>query len=195
MTDEMKRPARYWLTYLWTWPADVLSWLVLLLMWLLWGTKLHWNEGLWFEFKPNSWPTNTWYRIKIGGVHKHNPVELQPTLGRWRTWGGTTFVHGGFYGPGRSGGEGTDTNVEVHEHVHVEFAEAAMLLALLAALIVFILCAWFGRLDVGAWAGGIMWATGATTSYASRLIQAWVRGEDPYEGSVEEEAAYSIAEG
>ena len=82
----MKKPIRRFITYLWTLPWDILTWLSVLLIWLCWGTKLHWLEGLWCELKPNSWPTMTWYRVKDAtGNHVMNPIELQPTLGMWIT--------------------------------------------------------------------------------------------------------------
>lgn len=165
----MKKPKYYSLTYIWTWPADIIAWLLVLIIWALWGTNLHWLEGLWCELKPKSW------------IKKHY------------AWGGTTFGHGGILSFGYAGGKGIDTIVERHEHIHVEFYEAAMLLAFAIALVVFIALAIIGCPIVGLVIGGLIWITGGLASYGSRSLQAIVRGEDKYQGNVEEEAAYAIA--
>ena len=188
-----KRPIRYWLTYLWTFPWDIPAWFVVLLIWLFWGTKLQWLEGLWCELKPNSWPTRTWYRKRNkNGAAEINDVEDQPTLGRWKTWGGTTVGHRGFFGPSKSGGEGIDTPIEVHEHFHVEQYEAAMLAGLILSGSVFLATFLTGGKPI--WVMHIaMWVGFWAFSYSMSALQAWLRGESGYRGSHLEEGAYAIA--
>jgi len=190
----MDRPARYLLTHLWTWPWDLISWFAVLCIWLFWGTKLHWLGGLWCELKKNSWPTRTWYRKKDEhGSPQMHPIEKQVELGMWKTWGGSTLGHGGFYGPGRSGGEGIDTEVEFHEHVHVEQFEVALWVSFLYACAVFVHNA-VAFNAYSYWLCGAIWLSGFAVFYCCALIQAWLRGESAYKGSTLEEAAYSLAE-
>ena len=164
-----KRPKRYLLTYLWTFPWDILSWLAVLFLWLLWGTKLHWLEGLWFELKEKSWPMRTWYK----------------------GWNGTCFGHGGFYAPGVSGGEGVDTATEYHERIHSEQYEAAMLVSLIFGVVAGFVLWSLQYPEVALWTGGIMWIVGGLLHTCAAFFQAWIRGENPYRGSTNEESAYS----
>jgi len=186
----MKRPKRYFLMYLFTLPWDLVAWLIVLLMWLFWGTKLHWLEGLWFEFKLNSWPTRTWYRRKINGVYEMYPVELQATHGMWKTWGATSLGHAGFGSPGAFGGQGIDTDTEYHEHIHTEQQEAVMVggffvqaVHIGAQLIQGQTPNWILHL--------VLWTLSWLIFYSSSMFVAWLRGEPPYKGNVFEESAYS----
>jgi len=188
----MAKPKRYAISWVWTLPWDILAWLGVLLIWLFWGTKLHWQGGLWCELKPNSWPTRTWYRFKVNGKHVMNDVEDQIYKGRWKTWGGSTLGHGGFYGPGRSGGAGVDTEVEFHEHVHVEQFEVAMFFGLLMQLIFVVILLIKGQDPL--WiVHGILWTMSWALTYGCAAVQAWFRGESGYKGSTMEEAAYALA--
>lgn len=157
---------RYWLTAVWVLPAAVLSWAVLLPMWVAWGTRLHWNGGLWFELKASSWPARTWYR-------------------RWK---GTTLVGGGFLGPGMAGGDGIDTKIEVHEHVHVKQFEGLQLLSFLYGVAIVV---WDHSLG-GILLGLSVWSSGAFLGYLCASFQAWIRGEKAYSGNMLEKAAYSL---
>lgn len=158
------------LTYLWTWPADLLCWLAVLAVWVVCGTKLHWENGLWCELKPNSWPARVY----------------------GQKWAGVTLGHGGIYGVGWSGGDGIDTPVEQHEHVHVEQYEAAMLHALMVAAL--IVGAYF--IDPLAPPVAVLacWVLGGAMSYLASLLTALARGEQAYMGSHLEEAAYHDGE-
>jgi len=188
-----KRPIRYFLVYVCSLAWDLVVWLIMLLMWLFWGTKLRWEEGVWFEFKHNSWPTRTWYRKKKNGKPVEIPVEQQPILGRWETWGGTSFCHGGFLGPGRSGGKGIDTDTEEHEHIHTEQAETAMMYALIINL-AFIAENLLRGYEPVWWFHLVMWGIGWILFYGCSALVAWLRGEDPYRGNINEESAYSQTE-
>jgi len=158
----MKRPRRYILTYLWTMPFDLLMWIFVLFVRGICGTKLHWQEGLWCELRKGSFLAKKW------------AID----------WAGVTLGHGGIYAPGYSGGPGIDTVCERHEHIHVEQYEAAML-----AAFVFSITAVAAGAD---WRVCLMaWLLGGAIIYMASLIQAWLRGEKPYEGSHLEEAAYS----
>lgn len=186
-----KKPIRHIIIYLWTLPLDIIAWLTVLFVWLFWGTKLHWLEGLWCELKPDSWPTMTWYRRKIKGLHKINPPEFQKEYGTWLTWGGTTLGHGGFYGPGRSQGSGIDTVVEYHEHIHVEQAEVSMLITFIIGLFIFMYLLMLENVHNALIAGILVWISGCFLFAAGGWVTAWFRGEDPYMGSQHEESAYA----
>lgn len=164
-----KKPGRYFWVFAWCFPGDIISWLIVLGSWAFWGTKLHWLGGLWFEFKENSWPMRTWYR----------------------RWAGTSFGHGGWYAPGRSGSTGIDTDVEAHEHVHSEQYEMSMLFGFISALAVFVYhFAAYGTFIV--WLPLAIWTFSGVLLYQCSLATAYMRGEDPYRGSTLEEAAYSL---
>lgn len=168
---QAKRPRRYWMTYLWTWPWDLLSWPALLLLNLLWGAKLHWLEGVWFEARPGGW--------------------LARRFGE--CWAGLCLGHGGIFRPGYSGGDGIDTPTEFHEHFHAEQYEAAMLLAFLVATAV---AAWHvvdGGHPPYPLVGGI-WLLGGVLAYVASMLQAWLRGEPAYEGSHLEKATSAATE-
>lgn len=187
-----KRPWRYFLIYLFTFPADIIVWFVVLFIWLLWGTKLEWNEGLWCELKKNSWPARSWYRLKIKGEYVKLPEKYYSVHGEWLTWGGTCFGHGGFYGPGKAGERGIDTRTEYHEHIHVEQTEVALLLSFLQAMVVFGALFYLRQPKLALWIGGGVWIVGFLFKAMSGGIVAWLRGEDPYRGSTHEEAAYAL---
>jgi hypothetical protein len=126
----------------------------------------------------------------MDGSHIVNPVELQPYLGRYKTWSGTCFGHGGFFGPGVSGGPGIDTPVEFHEDVHTEQTEAALLVGLfsqLASVTVHLVQGseplWYVHV--------ILWAANGLVFYAAGAVTAWTRGESLYMGNTNEESAYA----
>ena len=158
-----------WITYLYTLIWDIPIWILIILMWALWGTKLQWNEGLWFELKKGS----CFYRSIYEG------------------WGGTTLGHGGWYAPHYTGGKGIDQPVEFHEHVHVEQYEAGMLRSFIWAVAVFILLFKLGHLQEAIIAGLAFWFSGGLMTWIPNWLQAKVRGEKAYLGSHHEEAAYA----
>jgi len=157
-----KHPWYYKLTYIYTWPWDLISWFVILLFWALWGTKLHWQYGLWFEFKKGSWPTRTWYK----------------------KWAGSTLGHGGFLAPGYSGKEGMDTSTEFHENVHSKQYEVAMLQSFVLAVFIIL----FTHACI---LGGLIWLSGGFLPYCLAMLQAKLRGEAVYYGNILEESAYA----
>ena len=167
----MKRPFRYWVTYLWTWPWDILAWIVVMFVWLVSGTKLHWLGGLWCELKEGSFITRIW------------------------RWGGITLGHGGVLAPTLAGGDGIDTPTEFHEHsVHVEQYETAMLLGFITGWLIFGLSVLCGHEEVGGFIGAGVWFVAWPAVYGVFSIQAWFRGENAYRGNSLEEAAYSLTE-
>lgn len=170
-----KKPPRHKIVYLWTGVYDILSWLLVILpLWASWGTKLHWLEGPWFEWKKGSWPTRTWYK----------------------GWGGTCIGHGGWLSPGRSGGPGIDTKIEFHEHTHTEQFEAAMLLGFLMAISVTVRFYTAGY-QPAMWDWVLIfciWNLSGPMMVLCAMTVAWFRGEKPYLGSTLEEAAYALAD-
>jgi hypothetical protein len=149
----------------------------------------HWLDGFWFELDEKSWFVRKFYQ----------------------GWGGTTLGHGGWYREGKIGDEKTsverrggrnfivteqviDTEIEFHEHVHVEQYEAAMLNAFLVGAAVFLGFLIFTHIYAGIILGGGLWFTGYFRMAVSRWLTAWMRGEEVYRGSAHEEAAYALAE-
>jgi len=157
------------LIYIWCLPWDILAWLVILLMWSIWGTKLRWEDGLWFEFKRDSWPSRTWY----------NP------------WAGTTFGHGGILGYGHSGKKGIDTKTEKHEHIHVEQFEVVMLSHLLMALLFIFFTEYNGY---SLFIFFTIWLSGGFLNYLIGGIVSLMRGKSFYTGNIKEMAAYAITD-
>ena len=181
-----KRPKRYWLTFLWILPAFLGSALVVVLSWLFWGKRLFFvDRVLCMDFKPNSWPCRSWYRIKIDGKYVLNPQRLWGKFGKWRTWGGTTFVGAMILGPGRAGDDykAIDTDVESHEHKHIEQFAAAQIASMIYGIAIY---ARTGDHYLFA----VVWATGALVYYLASMLQAFVGGKDPYRGNHLEERAY-----
>lgn len=162
--------------YLWTWPFDVVVWLVWLVLHALWGEKLRWEDGcLVFNWRADSWPARTWYR----------------------KWGGTTMGHAIFYNWYVA--EETDVDkfepIQVHEHVHVEQYESWMLASFLVGLTVLLSLGFAHNLWMtGALLGGIIWVLGYAWVGVGGWLTALARGEDIYRGSVHEEAAYAIGD-
>lgn len=157
-------------------PNDLCAWLAMLLIRALWGERLEWTSMsemgepggpvLTVSLRKDSWPSKKWYR----------------------RWGGTTFGHAIMYGHARRAREGDDWNpIQVHEHIHVEQYEAAMLRSLLVGLVVALVM----HSAVGIIVGCCIWVSGYLLMGASNWTTAWLRGEDPYRGSHHEEAAYA----
>lgn len=188
-----KKPWRRLFIYIWTFPSDIFTWLVVLVIRLFWGNKLHWNEGLWCELNPFSWPARTWYRIKDeNGNVILNELENRPKFGTWVTWGGTCFGHGGFYGPGRMNDtKEIDTKTEFHEHIHVEQVEVNMFANFILAIIAFIYCFFNINLNSTIVISLVTWLLGVILIPLGGWVVAWFRGEDPYRGSQHEESAYA----
>jgi hypothetical protein len=184
---------RHILLYLVCLPADLVGWSIVLFARLAWGEKLTWETPksigrpggpvLTCDLREDSWPVTPgkwpkgFYLQKTErqkGSHPH-------------TWGGTTFGHAIFYGPGRRGfPEDPWEPIQVHEHVHVEQFEAAMLRSALVGLVV----ALGGQTTLGL----VIWCLGYVLMLVASWVTAILRGEDPYRGSHHEEAAYAIDE-
>lgn len=158
----MKRPKRYYLTFVWTGVWDLILWVFILLFRVIGGCDLHWVNGLWCDIRPGTWLDKTWAR-KFAAI----------TLG-----------HGGLGRKGIFGGPGIDTDTEFHEHVHVEQFEAAMLLSFVVGIVMFASGSEW-------WVSALVWNLGGALAYCASLLQAWLRGESPYRGSHLEESAYS----
>lgn len=159
------RPARWWLTFIWTWQADLLGLIAVLFIRFLWGSALFWRDGLWVELDPRSWFVRTWYS----------------------KWLGTTFSHGGMVAKGRKALR--------HELHHVEQFESRMLSGFLLGLVSMIVALAYGSPILHCViALEIQWFGAWLVGYFASLAQAYLRGEDPYLGSHLEEAAYALAD-
>jgi len=183
------------------WDVTV-CWPAVLLIRLFWGTNLHWERNpddkvkdgwsLFCELKPDSWPARTWYRFKTDGKYTELPERLHATRGKWKTWGGTTLGHGGFYGPGVLQ-VGKWVPVQTHEHKHTEQFEASMLRAFIVGSLFAIVIAALGHPVAALVAFLVHWWMGYWWMGLANWLTAFVRGEDPYRGSQHEEAAYDAA--
>lgn len=180
-------------------PVDLLSWLAMLFIRFAWGNGLRWETPqsigrpggpvLSVELSEGSWPVTpgTWPK----GFYIHHIDKRRPS--HPMTWGGTTLGHAIMYGPGRRAIEGERwAPVQVHEHVHVEQFEAAMLRSFIVGLLVAILGSIWGQSTASICIGLLIWALGYVLMGAANWTTAVLRGEDAYRGSHHEEAAYAI---
>jgi hypothetical protein len=165
----MRRPTRWLLTFLWTFPADVVSWLAILVVRILYGARLTWLDGLWVELRAGSLPDRTW----------------------GRRWAGVSLAHGGVLAAGRAGGPGEDTTTERHELVHVEQFETRMFAGFILGLLCLVSFLVDGCLDAAVACSLFVWLLSWPLGYAAAMGQAYLRGEDPYGGNECEESAYS----
>ena len=156
------------LLYLFTLPHDLVVWVLLLAIWLLWGHKLR-IEGMALacDLKRNSWPMNSFHGF--------------PGSGWYSKWGGTTLGHAIMYGFNPEHG------TKSHEHSHIEFYQVSMVSSCLLGLV-----AWAasGSLCVGF----PVWLLGFVSSLVAGWFVAWMRGEDVYSSSVHEEHAYALGD-
>lgn len=91
-----------------TLPADILGWLIVLVLHVLWGARLKIQDGILITMlRANSWPIRSWYK----------------------NWGGTTFGHAIMLNPNVQDVD----RLLFHEKVHVEQYEVTSLLNLLFA--------------------------------------------------------------
>ena len=198
------KPWRRIFTYLVSLPPDLLvGWPCVLLVWLLWGEHLRWeHEALVCQMKPGSWPVNPdkwlggWYLHRKGKTittKRGEKVTLKP-----RAWGGTTpSPHAIFYGPDRDLGGSPDnwTELQRHEHRHVEQGEAMQFMSATIGAVVFLNDVFVNSTTMveGLRAGLGIWTFGGyiLMGVAGWTI-AWLRGEQPYRGAFHEEAAYAL---
>ncbi len=188
----------------------LICWPVVVLLRLFWGENLRWERNrdpktmdglsLWCDLKKGSWPTRTWYgkfesgnwlSFLKGGKPIINHENRQERYGLYRTWGGTTLGHGGFYGPGVAEPEGW-TRTQDHEHHHVEQFEASMLRSFVVGLVLAIALLAVGHPVLALVLGLLYWWSGGFLYGVSSAITAALRGEDGYRGSHIEEAAYKL---
>jgi hypothetical protein len=142
--------------------ADVVGWLIVLSCWALWGQRLQWKHGvLTMEFKQDSWPARSWYK----------------------DWGGTTFGHAIIYNYSYL----DDEPIWMHELVHVEQFESECIQNFVWFLVTVALSV---RGFPTLWHYGLLWLMfGPLTDIGASYVTAWLRGKDPYTGSVLEEGA------
>lgn len=164
----MRRPKRWILTFLWTFPADIVSWAFVLLVRILFGARLTWLDGLWVELRANSLLERTW----------------------GKSWLGFSAAHGGIFAAGRGGGPGVDTDTEKHELVHVEQFESTMLVGFILGMFCAVAFLINGCGRHALIPSLIIWLASWPLGYAASVAQAYLRGEDPYRGSHLEEGAY-----
>lgn len=167
----MPKPKRWALTFLWTFPVDIVVWMMVVAVLVLWGAKLFWLDGLWVELRAKSFPDKQW----------------------GSRWLGVTLGHGGILAAGRAGGPGADTKTERHELVHVEQFEANMLTGFVLGLLCAVTFLVDGCQDAALVSGLLVWILSWPLGYAAAAAQAYLRGEDQYSGNHLEESAYCQA--
>jgi hypothetical protein len=129
----------------------------------------------------------------VNGKPQKNPEELRTSRGLWRTWGGTTLGHGGWYGPGKTKGVDVDTVLEFHEHIHVEQFEVFSLVGFVFAVYTLAVSLVVGEFGLAFSFGVGIWFFATPIAFSCGWIVALLRGESAYRGSVHEEHAYSQA--
>jgi len=163
------------ISYVWTWPFDVLVWLFWVLpFWALWGTQLRWEEGsLAFSLKEDAWPSRTWYKRWSGTALGHALMYSHKVKAYPRT--------------------GLPHRTVVHEQFHVSQYEAVMLGSFLVGLACFITLATQGMVLSGTYLGVAIWTSG----YLQMVIPAWLAavaaGGRAYYDSHHERAARAIS--
>lgn len=157
---------RYFLRYLISAANDLLAIPLVVLIHLVWGENLR-MEGpcICTDLKPDSWPVD--------------PSHAFPFAGWYEGWAGTTFGHAIVYGVAPT------VFTKMHECVHVEQCEAAMLKSLLIGLLVLLFT---GKL----WLSYSIWSFGYAFYLLGNWVVAAIRGEDSYSGSAHEEHAYAV---
>lgn len=89
----MKTAIRYTLSF----PSDLVCWLILAFIRVVWGSESEWKDGVWWvRLSEKSWPANTWFE----------------------KWGATTFGHGVMVSHKDHNWRGE--GLRAHELVHVE---------------------------------------------------------------------------
>lgn len=178
--------SRKWLIYFVCAPLIVVTWPVMFIMWLLWGQKLFFDVGPWFEFKPQSWPARTWYRLKVDGEYIPLPGEAWAVYGKWFTWGATALGLGGFIGPGR-----TSEHLMTHELVHVDQYIVGCIMGAVIGALLLVFCG-------DAFVALSAWSSVAYIYFLASFALAWIRGAntllDIYHDSLHEESARAIAD-
>ena len=156
--------------------SDLIATIPFLLIWGIWGR----NAG--FEKKPPMFeggkPTpGVWCLV----------CSLKPeVLKFWKYSAITLAPHIIIYRDYARDEEGW-SKIQDHEHVHVEQYESACLIGLVIGLLLLSNPSfWLMSLAI--------WGVSPWVYMGSGYAVAWIRGESLYRGSVNEEAAYSIAE-
>lgn len=161
------RTKRHWLTFLWTFPWDILAWFALLLIRAILGKESTWVEGWWVILREDSFFVKKLYR----------------------NYGGTTFGHGGIL---RGSVNSVATaNTLKHELVHVEQFEATMLTGFVITIALTVTLLAMGITPVW-WISVALWVLSWPIAYSCAALQAVVRGEPGYKGSTLEESAYAL---
>jgi hypothetical protein len=166
-------PWRHWLVYVYCLAGDIICWASVLVLWVFFGDKLVWQNGLWVGISKGSF----WCRVVAKGIV------------------GGTMGHGGWYVLDLMGDDGIDTKLEFHEHVHVEQYEVTQLVNVIIQAGHVIMHIVNGQLE-STWLMTLLyWMFGGLVGTAAGWIVAILRGERAYRGSQHEEAAYSLEKG
>jgi hypothetical protein len=163
-------PKRHIIVYVYCLAGDLIGYLIALLMYVIFGGKLIWENGLWCAVLDAS----LWCRKIAKG------------------FAGGAVGHGGWFRMSLIGGDGIDTELETHEHLHVEQYEVVMLLVFIVLIGWTIRAVHLGTL-AATWSILLgYWAIGGFLGTVAAWAVAWMRGESMYRGNMMEEGAYGL---
>lgn len=166
---DKKLPFYFYVSILWTWPNDILVFLIVLFFRLFWAENCHWNYGLWCVLRKGSWPARTWFK----------------------GWGAVALGHGGIINYGRAGGPGVDTKLEFHEQrFHVKQIEVILLVFFTFAVIAHLTGESLTRVDLTEKVFTGLWPVGFWVTYFLGIVMSVLRGDEAYKENIFEDAAY-----
>lgn len=163
-------PKRHIFVYVYCLAGDLIGYLIALVMYAIFGGKLIWENGLWCAVPDES----LWCRKIAKG------------------FSGGTVGHGGWLRMRLIGGDGIDTELESHEHLHVEQYEVVMLLVFVILIGWTIQAIYLGTIAAMWPLLLVYWALGGLLGTVAAWIVAWLRGESMYRGNTMEEGAYGL---
>ena len=186
----------------------VVAWPMVLLVRLLWGEGLRWEEGvLKCAMKLNSFPVTTpftaegwwkwWTKWPRGFYLRNRKKAATGEQAPW-SWRGSSVGNGQIFGPGRLSPRGElPTRTMVHENHHTIQARAAAISATFWAVTWAIALACLDQYTAAAVMGLAMWILGGNLSISSGgWTHAWL-DEHPdgfYQGSAHEVGAYAVGD-
>lgn len=157
---------RTWSLYLFSLPADIVCALLAIVL-------APFQHGLGLRLERNPKGPGLWaLTLDVGKL--------------WGQYAAITIApHVIFYRSGRHYGQGWSM-LQDHEHQHCEQYEGASVLSFVLACIAYV----FTCHPLAAF---LLWSLGPWLSMLAGYAVAWLRGEDPYRGSINEESAYALS--
>lgn len=158
----IKRPLRFYLLYLFTIEADLWCWVLVSLVRMIFGQRLHWIDGgLWSE------------------------IRKKTLFAKHFKYAGVTFGNGGLLRENGAGDLDTiDSPLEFHEARHVHQHQVMQVVGWLYTLFNYFVC------DASLWTF-VTVPFGFMIAYLSAMFVAVMRGEEWYRGNIFERSAYA----